>query len=229
MEPITFAALINARLQSTRLPRKLLLPFAGSNLASIALEKLNAFNQVENRYFAAAEDELIDIGMCYKNIKVLRRLPGSVAPGYNGNEAVFRHCLEIKEEYIIWINACSSLLTLGTLERAISTVRQTAFDSYTSVIPTTDWIFDEQGEAVTNKSPSMISTAHSKKHYKVAHAFHILRRDCFVRNFIPWKLIKNDPALIEIPEEESYDVNTPMEFEIAEAAYRRANSVRPQS
>ncbi len=221
MKKLTFSALINARLQSTRLPRKMLLPFAGTNLVSIALDKLNRLKLIDSRYFAAAEDELLDVARNYENVKILKRSLESIAPGYNGNAIVFQHCLDIKEDYIIWINACSSMLSIGTLGKAIEHVRKTEFNSYTSVIKTTDWIFDEDGEPVTNKMPSMISTAHSKTYYKVTHAFHILRREVFIKNFIPWALTKNDPALIEIPEEETYDVNTLMEFQIAEAAYSR--------
>ena len=227
MKTPTFSALINARLQSTRLPRKMVLPFAGADLVTIALDKLNRFDDVDSRYFAAAEDELMSIARRYENVKLLMRSSESIEPGYNGNEKVFRHCIDITEDYIVWINACSPLLTLETLRKAIEIVKGTSYNSYTSVIKTTDWIFDDQGEPVTNKAPSMISTAHSKTYYKVAHAFHILRREVFIQNFMPWTLTKNDPALIEIPEEESFDVNTPIEFEIAEAAYRRA-SARPR-
>jgi len=66
----------------------------------------------------------------------------------------------------------------------------------------------------------MLSTDHSPKYFKVAHAFHIINKEYFLTNNQVWTLEKNDPYLLEIPEEESYDVNTKKEFEIAESAYK---------
>jgi CMP-N-acetylneuraminic acid synthetase len=83
-----------------------------------------------------------------------------------------------------------------------------------------DWIFDDQGLPITNTQPTMLSTAHSRKFYRVAHTFHIYNTQFFLKDFVPWTFTPHDPELIRIPEEESYDVNSPIEFEVAEAAYR---------
>lgn len=218
----TISALVNARTKSTRLPRKLMLPFAGSCLIDIALHKLDGLDFFAHRYFAAAEDELIERADGLKNIEVLRRDPSAVQPGYNDHRKVFAHYADVDSDYIMWINACHALLSPATLRRAVEKVMETCFNSYTSVIPTTDWIFDEQGEPVTNTQASMLSSNHSKKFFKVAHAFHVINKAFFLKDYQYWTLTKNDPALIEIPEEESYDVNTPLEFDVAEAAYLRA-------
>lgn len=37
-----------------------------------------------------------------------------------------------------------------------------------------------------------------------------------------WGLTKGDPHLIEIPVDEDYDVDALLEFEVAEAAYRKS-------
>lgn len=221
----TISVLINARTKSSRLPRKLVLPFAGSSLIDIALEKLDRMYFFSHRYFAVAEPELREKAAGYRNVEVLDRDPDAVLPGYNDHRKVFAHYARVDSEYIMWLNPCHPLLSLDTLHKAVDHVLETRHNSYTSVIPTTDWIFDEQGNAVTNTSAAMLSTAHSKKFFKVAHAFHVIRKEFFMRDYQYWTLTHNDPALIEIPEEESYDVNTPMEFEIAEAAYRRAKQI----
>ena len=216
------AVLINARTKSTRLPRKLVRPFAGTTLIDIALEKLARLDFVAHRYFAAAEDELIDRARTLPGIEVLRRDLAAVAPGYNDHRLVFAHYEKVDADYIVWMNPCHPLLSPETLRIAVEHVRETRHNSYTSVIPTTDWLFDDSGEPVTNKSASMLSTDHSRKFFKVAHAFHVIRKEFFVKTYQYWTLTRNDPALIEIPVEEGYDVNTAIEFDVAEAAYRRA-------
>src|SRR5687768_6156518 len=109
--PPTIAALINARLLSSRLPNKLVLPFAGSTLIDIALEKLGAADFFTERYLAAAEHELLQRVSGHKGIVGLVRDPKAVQPGYNGNEKVFAHCRAIKADYIFWLNPCSPLLS----------------------------------------------------------------------------------------------------------------------
>ena len=104
-------------------------------------------------------------------------------------------------------------------------VLATNHNSYTSVVKTSDWIFDGDGNAVTNTKASMLSTAHSPVYYKVAHAFHVISKDFFLKDYQYWTMTKNDPALIEIPEAENYDVDTPIDFEVAEAAYIRAQEL----
>jgi CMP-N-acetylneuraminic acid synthetase len=220
----TISVLVNARTRSTRLPRKLVLPFAGSTLVDIVLEKLDRMDFFDHRYFAVAEPELREKAIGRTNVQILDRDPDAVAPGYNDHRKVFAHYARVESEYIMWLNACHPLLSLDTLRRAVDHVRATRLNSYTSVIPTTDWIFDDAGEPITNTQASMLSTAHSRKFFKVAHAFHVINKAFFLREYQYWTLTRDDPALIEIPEDESYDVNTAMEFDIAEAAYQRAQA-----
>jgi len=215
----SISVLINARTTSSRLPRKLVLPFAGTTLIDIALERLNRMDFFEHCYFGVAEDELRKRAAKYPNIEILDRDPEAIKPGYNDHRKVFAHYARVDSDYIMWLNACHPLIGIDTLKRAVDHVTATCHNSYTSVIPTTDWIFNADGEPLTNTNASMLSSAHSNKFYKVAHAFHVINKKFFLKNFQYWTLTRNDPALIEIPVQESYDVNDAMEFQIAEAAY----------
>lgn len=217
----TISVLVNARTTSSRLPRKLVIPFAGTTLVDIVLDKLDKMDFVAHRYFAAAEDELINRLNKYNNIELLLRKPEAILPGYNDHNVQYEHYKRIESDYILWVNACHPLLSIETLKRVVEHVKQTKYNSYTSVIQTTDWIYTSDGLPVTNKDPNMASSGHSQKFYKVAHAFHLFNK-CYLlnNNYQFWTLTKDDPNLIEIPESESYDVNTQMEFDVAEAAYK---------
>ncbi len=219
MSQPTISVLINARTTSSRLPRKLVLPFADTTLIDVALDRLNKMGFFAHRYFAAAENELIERASKYANIEILRRDPDAIKPGYNDHRKVFAHYEKVESDYIMWLNACHPLLSVDTLRKAFDQVLASQHNSYTSVVPTTDWIYSEDGEPITNTQASMLSSGHSKKFYKVAHAFHVIKKSFFLQDYQYWTLTKNDPALIEIPVEESYDVNDQMEFLQAEAAY----------
>jgi CMP-N-acetylneuraminic acid synthetase len=223
----TISVLVNARTKSSRLPRKLLLPFAGTTLVDLTLEKLDRMDFFAHRYFGVAEPELRERAVRYRNIEILDRAADAVNPGYNDHRKVYAHYALVESDYMMWLNPCHPLLSLDTLRRAVDHVLATRHNSYTSVIPTTDWIFDQDGVPITNTQASMLSTAHSRKYYKVAHAFHVINKAFFLKDYQYWTLTRNDPALVEIPEEESYDVNTPLEFDVAEAAYLRAKAEKP--
>jgi CMP-N-acetylneuraminic acid synthetase len=217
----TIAVIINARTSSSRLPRKLVLPFAGTTLIDIALEKLDRMHFFAHRYFAAAEPELLDRAAQCDHVEVLARNAEAVRPGYNDHRKVFAHYEQVMADYIFWLNPCHPLLSIETVEMAARSVLETRHNSYTSVVPTTDWIFDESGHPVTNKEATMLSTAHSQKFFKVAHAFHAFDKKFFLKEYQCWTLTENDPAMLEIPIEESYDVNDEIEFRIAEYMYER--------
>ena len=222
----TISVIVNARTSSSRLPRKLVLPFAGTTLIDIALDKLDRMDFFTHRYFAAAESELLDRAARCSHVEVLARDPEAVRPGYNDHRKVFAHYERVMSDYIFWLNPCHPLLSMGTVENAARTVLDTRHNSYTSVIPTTDWIFDDSGRAITNTEATMLSTAHSRRFFKVAHAFHVFDKQFFLQDYQCWTLTKNDPALLEIPVEESYDVNDENEFRVAEYLYglRRTGS-----
>jgi CMP-N-acetylneuraminic acid synthetase len=220
----TISILVNARTGSTRLPRKLVRPFAGTTLVDIALEKLDRMDFFAHRYFAAAEDELKDRVHAHRNVELLERDADAVRPGYNDHRKVFAHYERVMSDYIFWLNPCHALLSIESVRRAADQVTATGFNSYTSVIPTTDWIFNQAGEPVTNTQAAMLSSAHSPKFYKVAHAFHVINKEFFLKAYQYWTLTKNDPALIEIPAAESADVNDEVEFTVAEALYRQRHT-----
>ncbi|WP_119166689.1 cytidylyltransferase domain-containing protein [Algihabitans albus] len=216
----SISVIINARTTSSRLPRKLVRPFAGTSLIDIALEKLDRMGFFAHRYLAVAEPELAERAKPFGNIEILWRDEAAIKPGYNPHEVQYAHYRRIDSEYFVWMNACCPLLSMKTLRSAAEEVARTRHNSYTSVVPTTDWIFDSDGHALTNKDASMVSTAHSPTFYRVAHVFHVFNKSFFERTNELWTLMPDDPALIQVPEEEIFDVNTPLEFEIAEAAYR---------
>lgn len=223
----TISVLVNARTTSSRLPRKLVIPFAETTLVDIMLDKLDRMDFAEHRYFAVAEDELISRVDDYRNIELLLRKPEAITPGYNDHSIQYEHYKKIESDYILWVNACHPLLSIDTLEMVAEYVKKTKLNSYTSVIPTTDWIYNSEGLPVTNKDANMASSGHSEKFFKVAHGFHVFNKAFFLENnYQFWTLTKDDPALIEMPENESYDVNTQMEFDVAEMAYKKYLSQR---
>jgi len=217
----SISVVINARLTSTRLPQKLLRPFAGTSLIEISLEKLNQMDFFEHRYLAVAEDELKIFAKHFKNIKILHRDSAAVKKGVNPQKITFAHYLEVQTDYIFVFNPCLPFLSIETVRKAFEYFQSTNFPSYTSVVPTRDWIFDSEGNALTNTDPRNVYTNKGKIFYRAAHAFHIVNKEFFAKNGFHWTYTPNDPHLIQIPEEEAFDIDNEIEFKFVEYNYTR--------
>lgn len=218
----TISVVINARLQSTRLPNKMLLPFSGSTLIEIALEKLDKLYYVQNRYLAVYEEELKRIGKKYKNIEILNRSYKEVKRGIVTLTTRFKYFEQISSDYIMLLNPCCPCLSLTTILDSIKYFAQhNIYNSYTSVIKTRDWIFNDKGVPVTNRDCDKIATNIGNYFYKATHMFHILNREYFLKNGEIWTMERNDPHGIIVPEEEAFDIDNKLEFDIAEYVYSR--------
>jgi CMP-N,N'-diacetyllegionaminic acid synthase len=222
----SISVVTNARLQSTRVPQKLVRPFAGKSLLEIALERLNRLDFFEHRFIAAAEEPIIEMAKAYPNVEVLRRKPEAVARGVNPQAVTFAHYREVPSDYIFVLNPCLPFVTVETIRKAFDYFQATDHASYTSVVKTGDWVFDSDGNPVTNTDPQNLTTNKNVQFYKAAHAFHIVSKKFFATQGYHWTFTRNDPHMIEIPEQEHIDVDTPIEFDFAEFMYRNKQAAR---
>src|SRR3990172_8074823 len=140
----TISVLINARVQSSRISKKLIRPFAGTTLIEIALEKLNKMDFIKHRYLAAADEELKRLVSAYPSVELLERNPESVKPGYGDHKVIYEHYQRVQSDYILWLNPCHPMLSIETVKQAVEVFHKTNFNSYTAVVQTRDWVFDER-------------------------------------------------------------------------------------
>lgn len=215
----TFAGVIMARTQSTRVPEKAIRNFGNTTLIDIALSKLSKMSFLDYRYLAVAEDVLASKAEKFSNIEVLWRRPESVTKGDVPFDIRSEHYTRINTDYIVIINSCHPFLSVETIKKAVDKVRENHYNSYTSVIETVDWIFTQDGLPITNKNPNIVSTTETPKYFKVAHAFHIIRPQFLKDKNMLWTFQKHDPHLIPIPEIEAIDIDNELEFDIAESLF----------
>lgn len=217
----SISVVLNARLGSTRVPNKLMRAFADSSLVEIALSKLDKLDFFEHRYLAVAERELMDLCSKYRNVEILEREVAAVKKGVNPLTVTFEHYLRVPSDYIFVFNPCLPCVRIETIKKAFDYFQKTNYNSYTAVIPTGDWIFDSTGNALTNSDPRNATTNKDRSFLKGCHAFHIINKAFFREQLIHWTFTPNDPHLVNIPEDEAVDVDTPEEFDLAELIYRR--------
>ena len=219
----TISVVTNARLQSSRVHQKMVRPFAEKSLLEIAVKKLNEMDFFEHRYLAVADKELLKFAEPYPNVEILKRNTEAVKQGVNPQHVTFAHYCEVPSDYIFVFNPCLPFVTVDTIKRAFDYFQENDHPSYTSVIKTGDWVFDSEGEPVTNTNPKNLTTNKDLQFYKAAHAFHIVNKKFFATKGYHWEFTANDPHMVEIPDEQCVDVDTEIEFDLAEALYMRRN------
>lgn len=213
----------NARVSSTRVPNKLLRPFANSSLFEIALEKLSKAQFVDNVYVGIGDEELIKIANKYPNIKILKREKDAIKKGTHDQRITFRHYGMVETDYIMVVNPCQPLLSLETLENVVNDFQTTNCISYTAAVKTGDWIFNSNGEALTIVDKNNVTTNKDTSFYKGCHSFHIINKNLFLKNGYHWEFKKNDPGLILVPEDEIFDVDSIIDFDYTENQYLKRN------
>jgi len=214
----------NARVSSTRVPNKLLRPFANSSLFEIALEKLSKAQFVDNIYAGIGDDELIKIAKNYPDIKILKREKDAIKKGTHAQSITFKHYGFVETDYIMVVNPCQPLLSLNTLEKAVNHFKRGDAISYTSAVKTGDWIFNSKGEALTIVDKNNVTTNKDVSFFKGCHSFHIINKNLFMKNGYHWEFKINDPGLILVPEDEIFDVDSLIDFDYTENKYLKKNN-----
>jgi CMP-N-acetylneuraminic acid synthetase len=212
------AGLLPVRLQSVRCPNKALRPFAGSSLTRLALEKLAQSEAADTVYFAAHEEELLELARDVPRVRVIRRSRAS-ALGEDG-PTIYDFMAEIEEPIIATLNACAPFVRVATYDRAIREFIASGARSLLPVVETQEWYFDETGRPLNAPGASVINSKMLPKVYRATHPFTIYYKDRFLTDFRVWHCAPDDPRLFHVAEDEAIDIDTAFQFEAAEALYQ---------
>ncbi len=215
--PEDLAVFLNVRLRSRRCPGKMLRPFGGSTLLDICLRKVGELGW-RKTYFGAHEEELLARAKDYPGLTVHRRSRRS-AEADSDPKAIFEILEVIGEPYVMWVNPCVPLLTVGTLRAGLRRFLEIEGPALTSVKRVVGWFYAPDGRPL-NRMAGNVDTLQSEPVLQVAHAFHIYDRARMLRTGQPWTNAPGDPELFQIPEAEAHDIDTEEEFEAVECLYR---------
>jgi len=206
---------IPARLNSERLPAKLIKPFADTTLVDIALERLHTIKYQCGKYFVACEHDLVRRNT-YPDIMTIHRSEDSA----NCDGPLLRSLAdldEIDEDYLVFLNPCLALLRPETIDMALNFFAGNAIESMTSVVRHKNWFFDaETGECLTSINYKELNSKFTRPVVSFANAFHLTSKKTF---FETGYFLSKETYLYEIPIIESFDVNDPHDFIVSETLY----------
>lgn len=218
--------IIQARLNSERVPKKMVRAFAGTTLLDIALTKLVESKIIpkQNIYVSVFEQELKQIAEKY-SLNIFNRSEES-ANNDNSLQKIYEWHDQLPYKYVIKVNACSPLLNVETIDNFVRTFINQEKESLFGVIPTKDYYWNEDGKLVTPwpKYQTIMNTKAVETTYKAAHVLYASRLDLISQNkFMGDFQTEGDIELFTLPELECFDIDYEWQFKVGELLYNAEN------
>jgi CMP-N-acetylneuraminic acid synthetase len=211
--------IIQARLNSQRVPNKMLRPFKGSNLFRIAMTKvlLSDYIPKDNFYVSVYEQELIDEANKL-GVNIFKRSHES-ANNDNDLQKIYEWHDKLPFKYIVKINGCSPLLKTDTINDFTKQFIEQEEENLFGVIEQKDYFWNKEGALITPwpEDQTIMNTKAVEVTYKAAHVLYASRMDIikdyrFMGDFQKEGGIK----LFPMNEVEAFDIDYDWQFKLAE-------------
>jgi CMP-N-acetylneuraminic acid synthetase len=221
--------IIQARTQSTRVPNKMLRPFAGSSLLEIAINKIlqSSIIPKENFYLSVMDQELIDIAKKYNVNYFVRSEESTQEPATLPKILEWHNKLPFK--HYILINACNPLLKTETIDKFIHSFLTHDTNGQFGVFKKDTFVFNNEHEMINgffgeDKYLATLETKFVETFYEAAHSLYAgtmedIGRGIYMGTFKE----KHNPEFYLMDEIECFDIDWPWQFELAEIIYGKLN------
>ena len=215
---------IQARLNSERVPQKMVKNFAGTTLTDNVIQKLVNSKLIPNTqiYLAVHEKELINIGKKYP-INIFQRSYESANVDC-GIDILFEWYNKLPYKYVIMVSGCNPLLKIETIERFTKRYLESPHEGLFSVIEKKNYFWDLNGNMINKwpKGQDLLNTKMVEKTYEAAHCLYASKLDLIGKGLWvgSWKK-KNDPELFTVDELESFDIDYEWQFKLGEKLWKK--------
>ena len=219
-----FGIFVPARLNSQRLPNKQILPIGDSCMFEICCQKLNEIAKIYNipTYVLICDDELIKIANDYPYVGIIKRDP-KTANAEGPLQYIYKDVLDVSEKYLMFLNPCLIFLSIDTIVNKIKDFFASGKDYGTSVKPFQNWLWyrdTQETIPITYIDYERLTTKEILGYYQASHCFHIFNKNKFKED---GDMLKADLCLLEIPIEETIDIDTKEDYEYAKWKWEKIN------
>lgn len=220
------AIVVQARLSSSRVPNKMIRPFADSTLVDILFEKLKESSVIplNNIYFSAWDAELKQLAKKH-DINIHHRSEASAkSEGVKLQELYDWHD-KLPYKYVIMVSACNPLLKIETIDAFVETFLNSDKENCFAVFEKKTYYWDKDRNNMTDwKNLTSMNTKFVDPVYEAAHCLYASRMDIISDGY--WMNTQYPPKLdlFVIDELESFDIDYEWQFEVAEKLYKNQNN-----
>ena len=215
-----FTALIAVRDGSNRVLRKNIRDFAGSSLLKIKIEQALAVDGIDEVVVSSDSDEMLNLATSLK-VNAMKRLPEFCTDSIEMKK-VYKHLAEnIDTDHVIYLHVTSPLLKCETLQKGIEIYRNMPeeYSSLASVEHIMKYIWFEE-KAINYDPKNHPRSQDLDKYYVLNFAINIIPREDMI---MTESILGNKFYPYFISEIESLDVDTKLQFDLAEYMYKKIN------
>ncbi len=204
---------VPARLSSQRLPNKQTLPLGDSCMFDICCQKLEKIKTEYgiNTYVLISDEELISIAKKYPNVEIIIR-DEATAAAEGPLVYIFKDILNVPDTHLMFLNPCLTMLSVETIVKNIKKFNESNADYATSVKKFQNWLMTTEGKMLTDINYQRLTTKEIEPLYQTAHCFHVFNKEKFKEDGY---MLKEGLLPLEIPEEETMDIDTREEYDYA--------------
>lgn len=211
-------ALVAVRSGSVRVPQKNIRPFAGKTLLEYKIEQLKTVKGLDGVIVNSNSAEMLEIAKSLGAETILRD------PYYASNSVsmsdVYRNMAEnCNCDYIMYANVTNPLTSTASYENAIQRFFEDAdtFDSQNSGTLVHEFLFRDN-QPINYDLKHQPRSQDLPEIFALNFAINILKRDTMIecRN-----VVGNKPKIFSLPEIEAVDIDTEVDFFIAEQLFRK--------
>ena len=213
---------VQARLGSTRVPGKMLKPFAGTTLVDILFQKLNSSTIIpsKNIYFSAYEEELKEVGR--KNgINIFDRSKQSAYSECELVAELYEWHDKLPHKYVILISACNPLLKIETMDSFVESFLNSDKEGGFAVFEKKTYYWDKNGKSITDWGElPIMNTKFVDPIYEAAHCLYASRMDFIGDGYWMDTKSPSEPELFKMGELEAFDIDYEWQFKLGEILFK---------
>ena len=194
---------VQARVNSTRVPRKMIKSFASTSLIDVCLRKIKKSKIPQEQFILSANEE--------KDLQSLYEWYDQF-PQY---------------KYVVLINACNLFLTVETINNFIDTYLNSPNDGLFAVTNKKNYFWNSNGDLITPwpEGYELMNTKAVTPTYEGAHCLYASRLDLIGQGSFmgkaPFK--KDNPEIFVIDEFESLDIDYEWQFDLYTSYWKKLN------
>lgn len=218
MKPRSIKALVAVRSGSVRVRNKNIRPFCGSTLLELRVKQLLELPELDGVVVNSNDPTMLDMAARLGAETILR--PAQYASNTVSMSDVYAHMAEAMDcTDILYANVTNPLVKSTSYSRAIEAYWRldTEHDSLASVCPVKEFLWLD-GKPINYDPANQPRSQDLPEIYKLTFAISIIPRDLMIkrRNVVGFR-----PQLFVMEEVESLDIDTPLDFAVAEYFYRK--------
>ena len=211
---------VQSRLESQRVPKKMLRPFAGTTLVDILFEKLKHSKIIptQNIYFSVYEEELKEVAMAHC-IPIFSRSKQSSLEETDP-KVIWEWHDKLPFKYVIFVSACNPLLKIETIDKFIKQFIKSDNEGAFGVFEKKTYYWNKDGKAITDwKGKTTMNTKYVDPIFEAAHCLYASRMDIIKDGYFIDTKSPMEPELFVMDELEAFDIDYEWQFKLGEKLY----------